>query len=143
MIFPAAFWFVVLGAARLTRARGGAGRMFQAIATGAAPAVAGAHLAKAVAKFSAWGGHLPRALEDPRGLDTMTALRSGELTAPDRWAPLAILGWVLLVVLLALALRAWLRTSNLTAEDRPAARAGLAITAIFFTAVLLVWGNAG
>jgi len=142
VLFPACFWLLVLGFVRLFRAGDSLVKTLQVIATGAAPAVAGAHLAKAVAKFVSWGGHLPQAMRDPRGLDTLEGLHAGSITPPGRLLSLEIVGWVLTALLLVLAVRTWSRVRHLEAKDRLAARTGLAFAWAFFTVVLLAWSFA-
>lgn len=135
--FPATLWLVVAGAARLAGHRGGARELLLAAATGAAPVVAVAHLAKALAKLASWGGFLPLALRDPRGLDTLGALGAKALPAPGPLVPLSVVGALVLCGLAALAVWSWRRQR--TGAHVVAGRAGVLATAALFGAVLTVW----
>jgi hypothetical protein len=114
-----------------------------AAATGAAPIVAVAHLAKAVAKISAWGGYLPLSLRDPRGLDTLRHLADRSLAAPAAMVGLTVVGWVMLALVLVIAWRALRWARQVPAETHRAARVGLAGAAALFIAVLIVWALPG
>jgi hypothetical protein len=59
VLFPLAVWAAITGVSLLAGHRAGLRSLLLAAATGAAPIVAVAHLAKAVAKISAWGGYPP------------------------------------------------------------------------------------
>lgn len=141
-LFPAALWLAVAGVAWLAGHRGGFGALLTAAATGAAPVVALAHLAKAAAKISAWGAYAPLAVPDPRGLDTAERLLAGDLAAPAPLLGLSPIGWLTVI---ATALVAWRSLRGLRRSSHaelPAAAAGLAVTAAFFGAVLIVWTRA-
>jgi polyferredoxin len=134
-LFPAALWLAVAGAARLLGHRGGVAAAVLAAATAVAPVLAVAHLAKAVAKVSSWVGFLPLALRDPRGLETLAALRAGA-PAPGPLLPLPAIGATLGVAVLLLAARAWRAP---VASDAPPRRAGLALVGSLLGGVLAVW----
>lgn len=140
LLFPALFWLVVAVAGRIAGHREGLGTLLRAAATGAAPVVALAHVAKALAKLGSWGGFLPLALRDPRGLATFQALMGKQIPTPAPLWGLTLLGWLLLAGLPVLAWRAlgWLR-SHPEPQHRPALQAGMAGSLVFFGAVFLVW----
>jgi polyferredoxin len=137
VLFPAALWLVVAGVARLAGHRGGARELLLAAATGAAPIVAVAHLAKALAKLSSWGGFLPLALRDPRGLDTLRALAVGEQGSPGSIVALSTVGALTLASVVALAVWSWARGRGPGATA--AGRTGVAVTAALWAVVLVIW----
>lgn len=137
VLFPAALWLLVAGLARLAGHEGGARELLLAAATGAAPVVAVAHLAKALAKLSSWGGFLPLAVRDPRGLDTLAALEAGQRAAPGPIVALSTVGALTLAGVAALALWSWRRARR--DGSTAAGRAGVAVTAALWTSVLVVW----
>jgi polyferredoxin len=137
VLFPAALWLLVAGLARLAGQGGGARELLLAAATGAAPVVAVAHVAKALAKLSSWGGFLPLAVRDPRGLDTLGALDAGHRAAPGPMVALSTVGALTLAGVAALALWSWRRARR--AGSTAAGRAGVAVTAALWTSVLVVW----
>lgn len=102
-----------------------------------------AHLARAAAKLTSWGGFLPLALRDPQGLHTLERLGDGSLTAPAAMVGLTVLGWVMLAAVIVIAWRAWRWSRQVPVESAMAARVGLACTAALFTSVLTVWALHG
>ncbi len=110
-----------------------------AAATGAAPVVAVAHLAKAAAKLTSWGGFLPLALGDPQGLDTFHRLGQGSMTAPAAMVGLTVLGWAMLAATILIAWKAWRWTRQVPAELWAAARSGTVSAAVVFMSALAVW----
>ncbi len=139
VVFPLAVWAVVAVASRVLGHQTGARSLLLSAATGAAPVVAVAHLAKAVAKLSSWGGYLPAALRDPAGEETFRAIANQTLASPDRLVDLSLLGWVMLAGIVIVGWRAWRWAGALPAESVPAARASFLMTAVLFASVLVVW----
>lgn len=141
-LFPLAFWSLTLLASRLTGHRGPMGEHLRAIATGAAPVIALAHLAKALAKVGSWGGFAPLALHDTIGLNTLAALSRGQISAPTSLWGLSVLGWMILVGMAVLGWRSitWLRRHP-EKSHLPGLRIGFAGAATLFAAVLLVWAR--
>jgi len=141
--FPMGIWALVAAAGYASGHRAGVKTLLLAAATGAAPVVAVAHVAKAAAKLSSWGGYLPLALRDPRGLETARRISEHSLAAPASFAGLSVVGWaaLALVALVAWKTRHWLR--QIPAESAAASRAGAAGAAVLFTAVLVVWSWPG
>jgi len=139
VLFPLVVWLTIAGLGRSLGHRGGLRTLLLAAATGAAPVVAIAHLAKAVAKVGSWGGFLPLALRDPQGLETLRSIADHSLTAPAAMVGLSILGWVMLALTLVVAWKAWRWASQIPADVAVAARTGLASAAVLFSAVLTVW----
>jgi len=140
LLFPAILWASVAAMAYLLGHRRGGWLLLQSAATGAAPIVAMAHLAKAVSKVSQWGGFLPLAVKDPAGVRTFNQIKDGVM-APPSLPPLVgpAIGWVMLIALVVIGWRSWRWLREATAEHLPAARAGLAITATFFCLILATW----
>jgi polyferredoxin len=138
-LFPLVVWGAIAGVGYLAGHRTGLRSLLLAAATGAAPVVAMAHLAKAAAKLSSWSGFLPLSLRDPQGLHTLERLGDGSLTAPAAMVGLSVLGWVMLVAVLVIAWRAWRWSQKVPEESTMAARIGLAGTAVLFTSVLTAW----
>ena len=139
VLFPLVVWSAIAGVGYLAGHRGGLHSLLLAAATGAAPVVAIAHLAKAVAKISAWGGYLPRSLRDPQGLETFRLLADRSLSSPTRVLGLSVLGWVMLVLVFVIAWRALGWSRQIPAESTMAAKVGLAGATALFMAVLTVW----
>lgn len=132
-------WASIASVGFLTGHRAGLKALLLAAATGAAPIVAVAHLAKASAKLTSWAGYLPLALRDPHGVDTMQRLANHSLVTPASLVALPVIGWVTIALLGLLAWRALRWVREMPAESAAAARAGMAGTAVLFTAVLTVW----
>ncbi|HEY3357467.1 MAG TPA: 4Fe-4S binding protein [Polyangia bacterium] len=136
VLVPAALWGLLVLLGRVLRDRGGAGRLLLALTTAAAPVIVVAHMAKSLAKLGGWAGFLPLALRDPRGLATFDALGAHRLAAPGRLYGLAAAGGVVLVALAATAVVAWRRAPR---ESRVPARAGVAVLAALFLAIIGAW----
>jgi len=139
VLFPFVFWAAIAGLSYLTGHRAGLRSLLLAVATGAAPVVAVAHLAKAVAKLSSWGGFLPLSLRDPQGLDTFQRLADQSLSTPTAIFGLSLLGWVMLALILFVAWRAWRWAGQMPAEILAAARCGMLSSMFLFSATLVVW----
>ena len=142
-LFPVLVWLVIAGAGYLLGHRGSLGSMLLAAASGAAPVVAVAHLAKAAAKLGAWGGFLPLAIRDPQGVETLRRIIGQSVTPPPPLLGLTVIGWVLLTLILVIGWRAWRWTRQVPAESGPAMRAGLVGASLLFVPVLTVWSWAG
>ena len=140
VLFPTVVWAAIAGVGYLAGHRAGLRALLLAAATGAAPVVAVAHLAKAAAKLTSWGGFLPLALRDPQGLETIRQLSEHSLAAPASMFGLTMLGWVMLAVILVIAWKAWRWARQIPAEAVAAARAGLVGALLLFSSVLVVWG---
>jgi len=139
LLFPTVLWSITVGLAYLLGYRGRLGSLLLAAATGAAPVVAVAHLAKAVAKMSSWGGFLPLALREPAGVDTFRHISEHSLTAPPSLASLSVLGWLMLVLIGIIFWQGWRWIQQTPSGSLSAARAGFVGTAVFFTGVLTAW----
>jgi polyferredoxin len=136
--FPALLWSAVALAARLAGPRaGGVGAILVPAATAAAPVIAVAHLAKALAKLASWGAFLPGALRDPRGLATFEALRTKVVVSPGALADLPQIGAVTIVGVALLAVWSWRRS-----VAAPAARIAIGVTGALMIAVLVAWTRA-
>ncbi|ACG74467.1 hypothetical protein AnaeK_3247 [Anaeromyxobacter sp. K] len=135
--FPALLWLAIAAVARAAGHRGSPRELLAAAATGAAPVVAVAHLAKALAKLASWGGYLPLALRDPAGVDTLHAIGAKALVPPGALAPLPVVGAAVLAGVLALAAWSWRRSG--AGGPARAGRAGAVGAALLFSAVLGVW----
>ena len=139
LLFPAALWTCAIGLGYVLGYRGRLMRLLRFAATGAAPVVAMAHLAKAVAKVSSWGGFLPLAINDPRGEATFARIRDDLVTSPHLLVDFSLIGWVMLIALMVIGWRSWRWLREAAAEDLPAARAGFAVVGAFFCLVLATW----
>ncbi|MBM4036078.1 MAG: hypothetical protein FJ291_30460 [Planctomycetes bacterium] len=139
VLFPLVLWSVAAVVARASSGRQSVRTLLLAAATGAAPAVAVAHLAKSAAKVASWGGFLPLAVADPAGVETLRQLSAKTLAQPARWVGLPLLGWAMLILLVLVAWRSvrWIREAS--GESARAAYSGFAVTTAFFAAALLVW----
>ncbi|MEW6238886.1 MAG: hypothetical protein AB1656_26170 [Candidatus Omnitrophota bacterium] len=138
-LVPALLWLAAAGLAYLLGHRGSWRDLLLAAATGAAPIIAVAHLAKALAKISSWGGFLPGALNDPAGIITLQRLENKILAAPIPLVDLSLLGWLMTAALLAIAWRNRLWLSQAVGDQLPAARAGFAVFTVFYSTILLSW----
>jgi polyferredoxin len=138
-IFPAVVWAAISGLSYIMGYRSNVKSLLLAAATGAAPVVAVAHLAKAAAKVSSWGGFLPLAAHDPKGIETLQRLTENTLSAPTSLIGLSIVGWAMLVLSLAIAWKAWRWSRHVPAQYLAAARTGLTGTAVLFGIVLTIW----
>lgn len=142
VLFPLLFWSLALLSSRLAGHRAPLGQHLRALATGAAPVIALAHLAKALAKGGSWGGFTPLALRDPVGLDTWAAISRGELAAPGNLWGLSVIGGLILLGVFVLGWRSvtWLRQYT----DRthvPGLRVGFVGATTLFTVVFLIWAR--
>ncbi len=139
-IFPALLWALVVLFSRITGHRGSLGKLLAAAATGAAPVLAVAHLAKALAKFDSWFGYLPISLADPGGEETFRNLVDGSLTQPSPFFGLSVVGWLMFLMSAIITLRV-LRQSGcrFEGEQLPAMRTGLVIIGGLFSSVLWCW----
>ncbi len=139
LLFPMLVWMVVAAVGYLAGHRGGIKNLLLSAATGAAPVVAVAHLSKAIAKITGWAGYLPLSLADSAGEETFERIADQTLAPPERLAGLSIVGAIMLVVILWISWRGW-RSIRETDRGSPiAAGAGLAVPAILYAAVLVVW----
>jgi polyferredoxin len=139
VLMPAVLWLLTACLARLLGHRGSLRERLIAAATGAAPIVAIAHLAKAAAKVSSWGGFLPLALNDPAGANTLQGIADKSVATPAPLAGLSPLGWLMLILLVLVAWRSRNWTKTATSEHLAAARAGLLVCLLFYGSVLLAW----
>jgi polyferredoxin len=143
VLFPFVVWVVIGAVGYAAGHRAGLRSLLLAAATGAAPVVAVAHLAKAAAKITSWGGFLPLALRDPQGLDTLQRVADRSLVAPASLLGLTVVGWVTLALTAVMALKAWRWARQIPSELATAARVGLAGAAVLFSAVLTAWSWPG
>lgn len=143
VLLPLAFWSLISVSTYLFGQRGKLGKTLLAAATGAAPIVAIAHFAKAGFKIFSFAGYIPASFSDPVGVQTMQRIASGAESSPGTIVALSLLGWIMLAATLGVAWLAikWLR--DLSDEDLPAARVGMAGTLALFSAILVIWGLAG
>jgi len=139
IFFPLLVWAMIGGVGLLLGQRQRLRPLLLAAATGAAPVVALAHLAKAVAKMGSWGGFLPLAIRDPGGVETFRAIASGSLSAPELLISLSLVGWLMLLAAVVIGWRAWRWAGELPAESAGTARVAFAFSGIIFSAVLVVW----
>jgi len=140
VLFPLVVWALVAAMSWLAGHRAGWRPLLLAAATGAAPLIGVAHLAKAAAKVSSWSVFLPGSLLDPRGGETFQQIRSGVLDAPSGLLSLSLLGWVMLVLSLVIAWRTWHWASQLRPGLLAAARSGVLTSWFLFGFVLAIWG---
>lgn len=139
LLFPLLVWAVISGLAYLLGHRGNLRSLLLAAATGAAPVVAVAHFAKAAAKVASWGGFLPFAVRDPKGIETLHRIMDGVLIAPAEFFGLSTIGWAILALTMAMAWKAWTWVRQIPAESVVAARSGLAGAAILFSLIMTIW----
>jgi len=138
-LFPLGIWGTTALVGRIAGHRSGLGPLLVAAATGAAPVVAAAHLAKAVAKLASWSPFLPLSLHDPKGMHTLQRLAEGSLAAPVTLVGPHLLGGVMLIATLVVTWRAWKWTESVPHELQVAARSGLVASALLFTSSLGAW----
>lgn len=119
VLFPLVVWGAIACVGYLAGHRKGLRSLFLAAATGAAPVVAVAHLAKAVAKISSWVGFLPLSLQDPQGLDTFHRLADQSLSTPAPVLGLSIVGLLMLPLVVVIAWRALGWARQIPADHRP------------------------
>jgi len=139
-LFPLVVWGAAAGLAYLLGHRAGWRSLVLAAATGAAPVVAIAHLAKAIAKMSSWGGYLPLALHDPEGVSTFLRLTvERSVWEPGKLIALWLLGWIMLLVILVMGWSAWRWVKDVPMGSPAAARAGMVTCAAIYVAVFAAW----
>jgi len=139
VLFLSLLWAVVAALAYVLGQRTGLRTLLLAAATGAAPIIALAHLAKAVAKVASWAGCVPLAIRDPAGVVTFQRIADHSLASPSSLASLSVLGWLMLVMIAIVGWRAWRWFGNVPNELLPATRAGFIAVAVLFAASLAVW----
>jgi hypothetical protein len=139
VLFPLVVWGAIGLVAYVAGYRRDLASLFLAAATGAAPVVAVAHLAKAAAKMASWSGYLPLALRDPEGIETFRRIADRVIQAPGSLVGLTVVGWAMLVLTLLVAWKAWRWVRDVPPEAVRAARVGLVATAVLFAGVLTVW----
>lgn len=139
LLFPLLVWAAISGLAYFFGHRGKLGSVLLAAATGAAPVVAIAHFAKAATKVASWGGFLPFAVQEPRGIETFRRIADGTLAAPAGLLGLSTVGWAILALTMAMAWKAWRWARQIPAESVVAARAGLVGSAVLFSIVMTIW----
>lgn len=139
LMFPLLLWTIVTCLAYLLGHRDRLSPLLLAAATGAAPVVALAHLAKAVAKTASWASFLPFSVRDPAGMNTFGRLMDHSLQAPRSLADLPVIGWMMLALIAVVGWRSWCWLRQAPSAFLPAARAGFVSTAILFTVVLAIW----
>jgi ferredoxin len=140
VLFPAALWGLIATAAWLLGGRSSLRESFLASATGAAPVVAVAHLAKAVSKAGSWATYLPLAVHDRSGLDTADKLAAHALQAPGPLLGLSTVGVAVGLLLVVVGWRSWRSVLAAAPTRLAAARTGLAVVAALYSAVLIAWG---
>jgi ferredoxin len=138
-LFPFGVWGCISIVGYLAGHRAAVRSLFVAAATGAAPVVAVAHLAKAVDKFGSWGGFLPGALRDPQGVEIYHRFAAHSLSPPSGLFNVQVLAWGMLVVLLAIGWRALQWARQVPAESKVAARVGTVVTTVLFSFILVAW----
>jgi len=139
VLFPLVVWAIIGASASLLGHRAGIRSLLLSAATGAAPVVAAAHLAKAAAKVTSWGGFLRLALRDPKGIDTLHRISQHSLASPASFVGLSVVGWVILFATVFVAVKEWRNASALSKELVNAIRAGLLVSSLLFSAVLVTW----
>ena len=140
VLFPGVVWTLVAAVGFIGGHRAGLRSLLLAAATGAAPIVAIAHLAKAAAKISSWIGFLPLALSDPNGLHAFRRITEGTLATPASLLGLTLVGWTMLAMTVLIAWRASRWARQLPSDSVVAAKAGLGGACLLFSAVLILWG---
>jgi len=139
ILFPLGGWTLIGASGALLGHRRDWRWLLLACATGAAPVVAVAHLAKAAAKLSSWAPFVPGALADPTGLATFEAIVAGHIAAPTSLLGLPVVGWVALILVVWVAVQALRWSRQMPAEARVAARSGTVLSALLFGTVLALW----
>lgn len=139
VLFPMLVWMLISIVGLLLGHRSGIKSLLLSAATGAAPIIALAHLAKAVAKVSSWGGFLPGAISDVAGITTFERISAGAVQAPAGLMAFSFVGWMMLLATSIIAWRAWKWVRHIPADSSMAARSGLVTTTLFFIGVLLIW----
>jgi len=139
VLFPLVVWAVTAAVGLLLGHRGGLRPLLLAAATGAAPVVAVAHLAKAVAKISSWGAFLPGALVEPAGTETFNLIHTGALAEPGRLVGLSFVAWMMLLLSVLIGWRAWFWARQVPVQSLVAARSGMMTSMFLFSAVLVIW----
>ncbi len=140
ILMPSALWLVTAAAAYLLGHRsGGWGDTLQAMASGAAPVIAIAHLAKGVAKITAWGGYFPLAAADPRGLNSMQQIMDKTLARPAAWVSLPTIGWFMLAAIFASGWYGLRRIKAISSDYRHAIRAGSVVCTLLYGMIIAVW----
>jgi len=139
VLFPMLVWGAISSLAYMFGHRAGLRSLLLAAATGAAPVVAIAHLAKASAKISSWSGYVPLALHDTSGAETFHRLADQSLASPASLVSLSIVGWVMVILTALIVWRALRWARKIPPDSIVAARAGLVCSATMFSTVLGLW----
>ncbi len=142
-LFPLIAWSMISVIGYLMGHRGDLKTLLLAAATGAAPLVAVGHLAKAVAKVSSWGGFLPMAIQDPKGVETFRSITDHTLIPPPGLLGLPIVGWMMLFATILIVWRALHWARDIPEDSLPAVRSALVATFILFTTVFVIWTGTG
>ena len=138
-LFPLMVWAFIAAVGFAFGHRRGTRSLLLAAATGAAPVVAIAHLAKAAAKVASWAAFLPRALAEPGGAETFHLIQVGVLATPGRLVGLSLVGWMALLLTVVVGWRAWRWAQQVPSESVIAARSGMMTSVLLFSAVLMMW----
>lgn len=139
-LFPALFWSMALLVGWAAGEGGRVGPRLLVMAGAAAPVVALAHLAKALAKIGSWGGYLPMALQDPTGLAAMRSLARHHVADPGVWWGIPALGRVLFLGVAALALGSLRRPRRrLEGDFLPSHRIGFTSATFLYLGILFSW----
>jgi hypothetical protein len=139
LVFPGALWGL---AGLVAVGLGYSGRIKElaiAMATGAAPAVASMHFAKALAKLSSWGPYLPLSLQDPYGQATLQSILSKAVAKPGAIVSIHSLGMVLVVTLLLMAWHHWSKIEQTDFSDLKYAGLGALLTVALYGGIILTW----
>ncbi len=139
VLFPLGVWALIGAVGALFGHRRDWRWLFLACATGAAPVVAVAHLAKAAAKISSWAPFVPGALADPTGLATFHNIVAARIAKPEPLLGLPVVGWATLILVVWIAVLALRWSRQMPADVRVAARSGTVLSALLFGAVLALW----
>ncbi len=139
VLFPMLVWGTISALAYVFGHRAGFRSLLLGAATGAAPVVAIAHLAKSTAKISSWGGFLPLALYDPTGAETFHGIVDHSLARPANLVGLPVVGWMMVILTAVIAWRALRWVREIPPDSIVAARAGVVFSAAIFSAVLSIW----
>lgn len=139
ILFPAILWGLAVGLAGILGYRGSFKKLVIAAATGAAPVIAVAHLAKAANKISSWAGFIPSSVSDPRGMKTFREILREIVDMPDSLLSFSLIGGIMLITMCVVGWRSWSWAKGAATDALPAARAGFTTAGVFFSTILIIW----
>ncbi len=138
-LFPFALWFLILGIIRLFEHRNSFWELLTMAATSAAPIIATAHVAKALAKLNSWAGFLPMSLAQPGGIPNADSIFNKTLAAPGLVVPYQLVGIIVIVLILLGSIFALRELRKIPNGTLIPSRISVLVIGLMYTAVFAFW----